>query len=371
LYHLIFIVKIKNNMTICIIGTGLTALTLAKRLVNLNIKVDILSKEKNLKIDETRTIGISKSNIEYFNKNIINIEKLIHKIKKIEVYSDNLQKEKLIDFNSDKDQLFSMLRNNKLYDIIKNSLLKNKYSKFKSYNSNDLSLIKKYEIIINCDQSNIFTKKYFNKKIIKEYNSFAYTTIISHKEILNDIATQMFTKNGILALLPLSKKQTSIVYSLYDSKNFKNENVSRLIRDKNFRYEIKKIGKINSIELKSLNSRYYYYNNILAFGDLLHKLHPLAGQGFNMTIRDIKLLLRIIRNKKDLGLQLDKSINIEFENEFKSKNFIFTKSIDLIHDFFNLERKFKSTFLSKSVQIVSNFPPINKVFKKIANVGVL
>ena len=33
MYHLIFIVKIKNNMTICILGNGLTALTLAKALL--------------------------------------------------------------------------------------------------------------------------------------------------------------------------------------------------------------------------------------------------------------------------------------------------------------------------------------------------
>ena len=52
-------------------------------------------------------------------------------------------------------------------------------------------------------------------------------------------------------------------------------------------------------------------NNILAFGDLLHTIHPLAGQGFNMTIRDVKILLNIIKNKVEVGLPLDKSINIE------------------------------------------------------------
>ena len=40
-------------------------------------------------------------------------------------------------------------------------------------------------------------------------------------------------------------------------------------------------------------------DNILAFGDLLHKIHPLAGQGFNMTIRDIKVLLEIIKKRND------------------------------------------------------------------------
>ena len=48
-----------------------------------------------------------------------------------------------------------------------------------------------------------------------------------------------------------------------------------------------------------------YYHNFLAFGDLLHRIHPLAGQGFNMTIRDINLLNKIIDQKLRLGLQLD------------------------------------------------------------------
>ena len=69
-----------------------------------------------------------------------------------------------------------------------------------------------------------------------------------------------------------------------------------------------KYDKIDSFELKSLNLRSYYHNNILAFGDLLHKIHPLAGQGFNMTIRDIKVLMNIIKDKLDLGLPLDSSV---------------------------------------------------------------
>ena len=69
------------------------------------------------------------------------------------------------------------------------------------------------------------------------------------------------------------------------------ENIEKLIRSYNFRYNIMKIEKINSFELNSLNLRSYYHNNILAFGDLLHRVHPLAGQGFNMTIRDMKILI--------------------------------------------------------------------------------
>ena len=77
MYHLIFIVKIKNNMNVCILGDGITSLTLAKALVNQDINVDLLYKKKNQNFSQSRTIGISKSNIEFFNKNILNIKKIL------------------------------------------------------------------------------------------------------------------------------------------------------------------------------------------------------------------------------------------------------------------------------------------------------
>ena len=52
-------------MTVCILGNNLTALTLAKALVNKNIYVEILAKKKDLKLGVTRTLGLSKSNSDF------------------------------------------------------------------------------------------------------------------------------------------------------------------------------------------------------------------------------------------------------------------------------------------------------------------
>ena len=358
-------------MTVCILGNSLTALTLAKALVNNEINVDVLYSKKNYKISDTRTIGISKNNIDFFNNNIINIEKIIWNLKKIEIFSENLNKERLINFETNNDQLFSILKNNKLYNLLEKNLLKNKFFKSKFISEKNLSFLNEYELIINCDPSNLITNRYFSKKIIKKYNSYAYTTVITHDQILNDTAFQIFTKKGPLAFLPISNRQTSIVYSLYNSMNQKEKKIDQLIKDKNFRYKIKDIAKVNNFELKSLNLRSYYHDNILAFGDLLHRVHPLAGQGFNMTIRDIKILLEIIKKKLDIGLSLDSSVNYEFQKKLRHKNFIFSNGVDLIHEFFNFERKMKNNFLSKSVKLIGNYPSINKMFTKIADRGVL
>ena len=153
-------------------------------------------------------------------------------------------------------------------------------------------------------------------------------------------------------------------------RNKNNENLEELIREYNFKYKIHSISKIEFFELKFLNLRSYYNNNVLAFGDLLHRIHPLAGQGFNMTIRDIKILSNIIIEKKKLGLPLDKFIFSEFEKKSKSINFIFSNGIDLVNEFFNFERKTNNSFLSKSVQLIGKNRSINKIFTKIADEGI-
>ena len=371
MYHLIFIVKIKNNMKVCILGDGLSGLTLAKALVNQNIYVDILSQKKHLKLNQSRTLGISKSNTDFFNNNIIDIENLLWKLKKIEIFTDNLKNEKLLNFENNSEQLFSIVKNYDLYKILEKNLSKSKYFKKKIHNNQDLSFINKYELIINCNYFHAVTKKYFSKKIIKKYHSFAHTTTIKHEEILNDTAIQIFTKKGPLAFLPISNNETSVVYSVHNKIDKKKENIEELIQAYNFKYKINNIEKIDRFELKSLNLRSYYHNNILAFGDLLHRIHPLAGQGFNMTIRDIKIITNIIKNRADLGLPLDSSISYEFENYLKHKHFIFSNGVDLIHEFFNIERKTKNNILSKSVQFLGKISSVNKIFTKIADKGVL
>ena len=357
-------------MRVCIIGNGLTSLTLAKALVNQNIYVDIIEQNKKILLDKSRTIGISKSNVEFFNNSIINLDKIAWKLNRIEIFSDNLRKEKLINFKNNSAQLFSIIRNQNLFDLLVKSLSKSKYLKrikvFKNFN-----FINNYSLVINTDFNNPITKKYFSKKILKEYNSIAYTSTIGHQKIHNDVAVQIFTKMGPLAFLPVSEKETSVVYSLHYFKNNNYQNIGNLIEQYNYKYKIQKIAKIKSFKLKSLSLRSYFYNHILAFGDLLHSIHPLAGQGFNMTIRDIKILLEIIVNKKSLGLPIDSSVNYEFEKKIKHKNLIFSSSIDLVHEFFNFERKINSDLLSKSVQLLGKSSSANKLFKTIADKGTL
>ena len=308
--------------------------------------------------------------MDYFCKHVVDIKKIIWKIKNIKIYSENLDNDSLLNFNNKNEQLFSIVENYKLYEILEKKLNQNKNIK-KILKKLDYKLTKKYDLIINTDFSNELTKKFFYKKILKKYDSFAYTSVIAHKKISNTIARQIFTKKGPLAFLPISSYRTSVVYSINQKTRINQETLLSSLNSYNNFYQIKRVEKFKSFSLMSVNLRNYYHKNILAFGDLLHRIHPLAGQGFNMTIRDIKTLINIVEKKVELGLSIDSSINQEFEKKQKHKNYLFSNGIDLIHELFNLERKTNNSFLSKFIQVTNKPSLVNKILTKIADRGII
>tara|TARA_Y100001958_G_scaffold156296_1_gene148658 strand:+ start:662 stop:1732 length:1071 start_codon:yes stop_codon:yes gene_type:complete len=355
-------------MKVCILGDGLTSLALAKALVNKGISTDVFFGKNVKKKDKSRTLGISNSNLKFFNKYISNVEKFVWDIDKIEIYSENLNNKKIIDFNN-KKRLFSIIKNHELNSYLVSQLKKSKFFRFKKSLDNYEIIKKRYQLIINCDPNNEITKKFFYKNLKKDYKSFAYTTIIEHKKIMkNNVATQTFTKKGPIAFLPISNKETSVVYSIVGDRKIE---IADSIRKFNIKYKINKINKISCFKLQSSNLRSYYYKNILAFGDLLHRIHPLAGQGFNMSIRDIKSLIKIIEYKNSLGLNLDSSICEEFENKNKHTNYIFSNGIDFVYEFFNSKNNINNNLTTKFVKFIANSKISNKFFTKLADEGIV
>jgi len=362
-------------MNVCIIGDGLTSLSLAKNLINKKINVHIYHENKIQKLTPSRTIGISKNNLEFFKKEICEIPKSnCWQIKKIEIYSQKLKNENLLNFENKKNDLFYMVKNDELYRSLKKKIFKNKHFSrtiIKSTFNEEVLNKKEYDLIINCDPNNFIAKKYFAKKLEKNYFNIAYTTILKHEKKENNTAIQIFTEFGPIAFLPISKTETSVVCSL-DIKNrkFKNIKVADLINKNNPKYKIKNIFELTSFKLSSSNLRNYSHKNILAFGDLLHRIHPLAGQGFNMTIRDIKILSKIIQSKIELGLHIDSSILNDFEKQTKNKNFVFSNGIGFIHEFFKIEKKIKNKNVTKIFQIIGKNNNFSNFLIKLADRGM-
>ena len=358
-------------MKISIIGNNLTGLILAKALSNKNISVEIFYIGKSKKPKSNRTIAITNKNMNFVEKNLFHIsKKFINPINEIGIATENSNNKEIFNFKNKKN-LFYLIRNDDLIKILKKNLKGIKLNKIKNQNLYESLLNKnKKDLIINCEKNNIYNKKFFHKKFNKNYNSTAFTFIINHEPVNNNKALQIFINYFPLAFLPLSKFQTSIVFSI-NKKSFirSDSEVYDLFKKYNKIYKKIKFSKIEKVELKFEVARHYYHDEILLFGDSLHQIHPLAGQGFNMTIRDLQILINEIIKIKELGLPINKNLLKEFQAKTKTYNFLYSNSINLIESFFKIDNNFKNK-ISNSIPFSLNK---NKIFKnffmKVADEG--
>jgi len=363
-------------MNICLIGNGIVTLILATILANRNIKVSIFEEAQAKKKLETRTLGVSKSSCDYLKQEKIDIKKKSWPINKIKICSEKENNREILNFESEKDNYFMIIKYRELINILNRHVNKSKFIKKKkirdeSFFNSVLNGKNNYDLIINFNGKNKISKKIFFRRYEKNYQSSAFTTIINHKKIDNNMACQIFTKLGPLAFLPCSKNQTSVVFSILNqNKNFTEQKIKEQILTYNKKYKIKSFSKFESFKLKSSILKNYYHKKILCFGDNLHKIHPLAGQGFNMTIRDIKVLIDLIDFKINLGLQVDSSISKEFQNKTKHYNYIFSGAIDFIHDFFKFDNNLDNNYSIKLFNFLEKNNLFKKYTKKFADKGI-
>ena len=362
-------------MTICLIGKNLTTLVLSKIFADNDISVELYytdsKRSKNLHSTLSRTIGLSNDSINFLESHKILDKKKCWNIKQINLYKGK-KFESFLNFRP-KNSCFLMTSYNNFYKNLETKIKNNKLIKIKKKTKSNFSLglIKKnYEMIIITDINNSLFKKYFSKHFKKNYNSMAFTTIINHQKIKNDVAEQFFTEFGPLAFLPISKTQTSIVFSIFD-KNLAQDKkkILKLIEQYNRNYDIKNVNKIEKFPINLSLSRKYFYKNILLFGDTLHKIHPLAGQGFNMTLRDTKILNELIKKNLNLGLNLSTVLD-RFEIKRKNSNFVFAMGIDFIHEFFKLNYKYNFKFIDRFFKFINKNIYIKKKIEKLADKGL-
>ena len=365
-------------MKVCLIGNNLTSLILAYILSKKKINTEIYSTKTSTFNFKTRTLGITEHNLNYLANYFENIYQKINPINKIKVFVQNEKIKEEILFNKNSIPLFNMIKYEKFVFYLKSKIKKNRYIEFKYFKkkSDLISLVNKksYKLIINCERSNILTERFLNKGIFKNYYNKAFTTIINHKKIKNNTAIQIFTKYGPIAYLPLSEKLTSVVFSFERNKKneIKESEILKIINEFNPSYKIISSEKFESFNLNLKLPKKYYYKNILFFGDSIHSIHPLAGQGFNMTIRDIIKFNKILDEKINLGLIIDKNIYKEFEKVAKSYNSMFSFGIDFIHEFFRFNKNFVPQYISKKIfKYISKNKKIKELGIKFANQGNL
>jgi len=371
---------------ILILGDGLTAKLTASLLSKLDLEIELVALRANLQEkNNNRTIAISNSNFNFLKKKFCNVKsrKIFWPIDRIKIYDDKINVSELLDFNSPikNANIAYVGYNNRIQFFLEKQINKNlktsylKLEKIKKIIKNKNS----YQLILNCTGDNSWiSKNYFkNKSLSKKYNQSAITTIIKHSKINNNIARQIFCEEGPLAILPLDTNKSAIVWSVKNNilldnrQKIKKEFIFKLKNISSNFFLIKDISKPDLHELNFSLSEKYFSNRILNLGDSLHKIHPLAGQGFNMIIRDLEILEQILKSKIDLGLDLgDTTALNEFSERVKYKNFVFANSIDLTHYIFSKKNTFFKKIRNFTLDQINQQTKVKNFFLTVADRGL-
>ena len=372
---------------ICIIGDGLSGLVTALALKQLDLNIDLFYKKKNTsKIIDTRTTAISRSNYNFLEKVITSKNKnLFWPCKKINLYNEN--KNELLNFLNFEDNnknLMYIFKNEKLKKKIKSILIKNKNinfinEKISDINSSENSVRFKnkkisYDLIILClgNDSQLYNTIVGGRSIFKNYKEIAITSVVKHQHKINN-PSQYFLKEGPLAILPIDNNNFSLVWSLKNNYFFKNKfNLQLFVKNKLHQIFSHKfnINKIQYFPIKLNLKTKYSEKNILILGEGLHSIHPVAGQGFNLVLRDIEVLSNLIKENLELGMQIKNSLVLNnFKNLRKPENIIIGLGIDITNTFFTkhkLIEPLKSVLLKK----ISNNQILKNFSKDLSNKGL-
>ena len=137
--------------------------------------------------------------------------------------------------------------------------------------------------------------------------SYAQTAIIANVETQlphNNVAYERFTDSGPLAMLPLSRNRCSLVWTARDDQvdsilSYDDDQFRQALQQRfGFRLgQITRVGRRTSYPLALMtidNDTLKHQRRVALIGNAAHGVHPVAGQGFNLGLRDISALAELI-----------------------------------------------------------------------------
>jgi 2-octaprenyl-6-methoxyphenol hydroxylase len=129
------------------------------------------------------------------------------------------------------------------------------------------------------------------------YGQSALIANISPQDAHNGLAFERFTEEGPMALLPLADKRCALVWTRTTGE------AERLLAldDRHFLDELQQAFGYRLGSLRQVGARHLYplaltaakeqvRQHLVVLGNAAHSLHPIAGQGYNLSLRDTQVL---------------------------------------------------------------------------------
>jgi len=142
----------------------------------------------------------------------------------------------------------------------------------------------------------------------RDYEQTAVIANVSTDKPHNNVAFERFTDSGPLALLPMTGARSALVWTVRADQSeevMALDDAAFLERlQQRFGYRLgrfTRVGSRNAFPLQLLQARESVRPRLALIGNAVHTLHPIAGQGFNLGLRDVAALVDVILDARRGG----------------------------------------------------------------------
>jgi len=142
-----------------------------------------------------------------------------------------------------------------------------------------------------------------------DYDQSGFVATIAHERDHEGRAEQHFLPAGPFAILPLPGRQSSIVWNerSAEARALPALDARDLLRELELRFtpklgEIRLASRVEAFPFRFQIARRFVGQRLALVGDAAHLVHPLAGQGLNLGLRDVAAIAETIVGEMRLGL---------------------------------------------------------------------
>ena len=219
------------------------------------------------------------------------------------------------------------------------------------------------------------------RSVAWDYPQVGIVTTVAHERPHNGVAYEHFLPVGPFAILPMTGNRSSLVWTEetdearrlvgLDERTFKAELILRFgthLGDAN------PVGPRWSYPLKLHLARSYAQHRFALIGDAAHTIHPIAGQGLNLGLKDAAALAETLLDAARLGLDIGRSDVLErYERWRRFDSLVLAATTDGINRLMSNDIPFLRWGRDIGMGVVDMIPPLRQFFMRHAggDVGTL
>ncbi len=211
------------------------------------------------------------------------------------------------------------------------------------------------------------------------YGQIAIVLVARHERPHRGVAQEKFLLGGPFAMLPMrdgptGEHRSSIVWT-------ERADLARRLLElepPRFQAEFQRrfgdhLGPVEPVgprwwfPLGLVHAERYIDTRLVLVGDAAHGLHPIAGQGYNLGVRDIAALVEVLIDTKRLGLDIGAADTLErYARWRRADNFTMVAATDLLNRLFSNDIKPIRLVRDIGLAAVNRVPTLRRFFVRHA-----